>query len=139
MQLVMVTAGILLLAHISSAAVAQTVTPRQIANVRKAAVDFAELLSTNGADAAEASVLSCYREGLASAKTSRPQLEYCITQDVLLSQTQAEIYAHLASRGRRPSGLPDPDEVIARLTKRVTAAFSRLKVPPDEVSAFLRW
>lgn len=119
-----------LLAILSTTIAAQTVAPDRVRNIENAAAEIGTIQKKSGSEGAFAAINECYKRELAQAKALTPQLEACMTQDIIVSQVTAAFYSRLMAGGQKS------DAVLKAMTDRVVGTMARFKVPQDDARAF---
>lgn len=109
---------------------------RRIENIKKAAFEIGKLQQQHGSNGAFKSIQACYGRELASAKNLSPALEACMTQDILVSQTSAAMFARNTPEARKKYGFPEPDDVMKAMAKRIINIYARFQVNPEVARSF---
>jgi hypothetical protein len=116
---------------------AAQVVPDRIRNVEMAAAQIAAIQNKAGANGAFAAIDACYKREFARAVSLTPELEGCMTQDIIVSDVTAVLYASLSAEARRLARAPEPGTVTKAMTQRVAGTFARFKVPEADARAFI--
>lgn len=125
--------GALLAVFAGSAAHAELGWDR-IANVKSAATQIGEIQAQAGVEQAFKFVSACYKtHGLASAYSKA--FEGCVAQDLMLSQTLAEVYERLPSETLQKMKAPSPEEIKHSFQMRAASAFKQYNLTPDDAQA----
>jgi hypothetical protein len=125
------------MAIVLTGSAAAQVVPDRIHNVETAAAQIAAIQNKAGANGAFAAIDACYKRELARAMSLTPELEGCMTQDIIVSDVTAALYASVSAEARRLAGAPDPGTVKKAMAQRVAGTFARFKVPEANARAFL--
>jgi hypothetical protein len=108
----------------------------QVANIRKSAELLAELQRSRGALGAFQHIASCYRtHELASSYTAA--FEGCLVLDYIHSKITAAIYNEVPADERQRIGAPDPETMIATMSRRIVGGFAHYKIADAEGRAFI--
>lgn len=109
----------------------------QSANIKSAAERLAQLQRARGAIGTFQFIDACYRtHSLASSYSEA--FEACIVQDYIHSSLTAAVYQRIPKETRERMRSPDPEAIIAAMTRRISQAFAHYKLPPAEARAFLK-
>jgi hypothetical protein len=115
---------------------AQTAVSDRVRNIEKAAAEIGAIQKKSGSDGAFAAINECYKRELVRATALTPQLEACMTQDIIVSQVTAAVYSRISAEGRRMAGGEEPDAVLKAMRGRVVGTMARFKVPQDDALVF---
>jgi hypothetical protein len=108
----------------------------QGANIKTAAEHLAQIQRSAGLPGALQFIAACYKtHGLAS-NYSQP-FEACIVQDYILTKVAAAIYQRLPQDAREKLRTPDPEAMLAAMSRRVSQAFAQYKVPDNDARHLL--
>jgi hypothetical protein len=132
--------GVLGLASVALSQIAQAAAKPawdQVANIKSAATQIADIQKRDGAQGAMRFISACYKtHGLATAYSKF--FESCIAQDYMQSRALALVYARVPSETLKKSGAPSPADVAKFLDGRLSAAFSQYDIKPSEGQDLIR-
>jgi hypothetical protein len=121
----------------ASPLVAQEGTWNKVDNIRQAAADIRVAQKERGFFGAQAEVRACYDEAKQPSKSYGREIERCVTQDYVLSQAAASLYASVSPEARRLSNSPEPGVVIESMAKRIVEAMAHFRVPERDARQFI--
>ncbi len=97
---------------------------------------LAQLQRSGGLTGAYQFISACYKtHGLASAY-SQP-FEACIIQDYILTKMTAAVYQRLTEDARQKLGAPEPQSMLAAMSRRVSLAFAQYKISEADARSLL--
>jgi hypothetical protein len=108
----------------------------RIANIKASAVALSNLQQAKGALGAFEFIANCYKTH-ELASTYGASLEGCLVMDYLHSKVTAAVYANVEPANRNKMGLPEPDELVGTMLKRVGGAMAAYKVTEADARKFV--
>ncbi len=120
----------------TTSSVGQSKTWDHIANIKSSAVHLAGLQQAKGALGTYEFIANCYKTHELNAKYGAA-LEGCIVEDYIHSKVTAAVYARLPVVERERMGLPNPDEMMRSMLKRVGIAMGNYKIAEADARKFV--
>jgi hypothetical protein len=115
---------------------AQSKSWDQTANIKSSALHLASLQQAKGALGAYEFIANCYKTHELNSKYGAA-LEGCLVQDYIHSKVTAAVYAQLPVAERERLSLPDPQEMVATMLKRVGKAMGNYKIAEADARKFV--
>jgi hypothetical protein len=115
---------------------AQTTKWDRIANIKSSATTLADIQKAKGALGTFQFIANCYKTHELNSAYGAP-LEGCLVFDYLHSKVTAAVYAKLPPADRTRMGLPEPDDLMGTMLKRVAGAMAAYKVGEPEARKFI--
>lgn len=109
-----------------AAAVSETPTWDQVANIRGAAERLGRLHRARGAKAAYELIENCYKTH-SLAENYGEGFEACIAQDYLETRTLIQIYSRMPADALEKLGVPSPQMLAESMGQRVSTAFGQYR------------
>lgn len=108
----------------------------QAANIKLSALHLAGLQQAKGALGAYEFIANCYKTHELNSKYGAA-LEGCIVQDYIHSKVTAAVYAQLPAAERERMSLPDPQEMVSTMLRRVGKAMGSYKIAEADARKFV--
>ena len=119
-----------------SSADAQSKTWDRVANIKASAAHLAMLQQSKGALGAYEFIANCYKTHELNSSYGAA-LEGCLVQDYIHSKVTAAVYAQLPVTERDRLGLPNPEEMVSTMLKRVGNAMANYKITEVDARKFV--
>ena len=116
---------------------AQQVEWDKVENIRRSATEIRSIHNEKGFLGAQEAVRICYEDAKQPGKKYGKDLEKCVTQDFVISQTAANVFAQVSPEARRLSNSPDPDYVIQAMSKRIVEGMIHFNVPEQDARGLI--
>jgi hypothetical protein len=120
---------------VQSAAIAveaRALTWDRIANIKSSAIALSDLQKVKGAQGTYEFIANCYKTHELGSQYGAA-LEGCLVLDYLHSKVTAAVYSKLPPGERDRLGLPDPNQLVGAMLKRVGGAMANYRI--TEVNA----
>jgi hypothetical protein len=108
----------------------------RIANIKSSAIALSDLQKAKGALGTYEFIASCYKTHELGSQYGAA-LEGCLVLDYLHSKVTAAVYAKLPPGERERLGLPDPDQLVGAMLKRVGGAMANYKITEAQARKFV--
>ena len=115
---------------------AEAKTWDRVANIKASAEHLAMLQQSKGALGAYEFIANCYKTHELNSSYGAA-LEGCLVQDYIHSKVTAAVYAQLPVTERDRLGLPNPEEMVSTMLKRVGNAMANYKITEVDARKFV--
>jgi hypothetical protein len=107
----------------TSLATAKSINWNQKENIRAAAITLAEVQKKEGAFGARDAVQKCYEQETAKGPEYTQGLERCIAMDIIEMDVSVAMYSHFSEETLKKTGSPNPEELKAQTSARISKVF----------------